>query len=237
MTAALLGCFCLLGPLAAASDSADKTETARYLRPAGKTFATECDFTQKRGEGGWSIESVTRRGATTLTVSARYDAKDALTAARVILDSKGAKQTALVRVANGKATVHRDGKPPQTFDVPAGVIITSAPDWTDTFLLCRRYDRARGGRQEFAGLWVHPTEPCRRLTFRIERHGAATIEHAGKTVRLDHCTIELRGGSRYAAWADAEGRMIRLVPLPVQKGAANGIVREGYEKSAAGLRP
>lgn len=236
MTLPLLACWCLLGSLALGG-ATTTTETARYLRPAGTTYATECEFTLKRDKAGWSIESVTRRGATTMIVSARFDAKDVLISAAATLAGTNAKQSAQVRMNGGKAAVRREGKPALNFDVAAGVIVTSAPDWTDTFLLCRRYDRARGGRQEFAGLWIHPTEPCRRLTFIIERDGAAMLEHAGKRVRLDRYTIQLRGGSRYVAWADADGRMIRLVPLPVRAGVVSGLVREGYEKTALSLRP
>jgi hypothetical protein len=52
-----------------------------------------------------------------------------------------------------------------------------------------------------------------------------------------HRAHHLRGNSAYAAWADAEGDLIKLVPLPFNAKAANWIVRERYEKSVAELRP
>src|SRR5262249_3731411 len=97
--------------------------------------------------------------------------------------------------------------------------------------------RHKGGKQQFAGLWIHPVEHSQRLTFAIERHGADMIEHAGKKLKLDRFTIWLRGNSSYAAWVDADGKMIKLVPLPFKENAMNWLVLEGYEKSAAGLPP
>lgn len=237
MNSSILSWMCLLITNSAVPLHATAPpETSRYLRPAGKAFATECEFTLKRAESGSSVESVTFRGETKMTVTARYDAEERLTAAVVILWTKDQKSTATVGVAAGKATVKRDAQPILEFEVPKGVIVTSAPDWTDTFLLCRRYDRQKGGKQHFAGLWIHPVNASQRLTFAIERSGAATIEHAGKKLKLDRFTIWLRGNSSYAAWADHEGRMIKLLPLPAKENAMNWLVRDGYEKSAASLR-
>jgi hypothetical protein len=238
MPRVLMSCLCL--PLAFGSVpgiAMDSAQKLRYLRPAGLQFVSECEFTLTRGENGSTIESVTQRGPVKLTVTARYDAKDLLRAAEVTLLMKDQKKTAAVSVVAGKARVLRDAQAAQEFDAPKGVIVTSAPDWTDTFLLCRRYDRDKGGKQQFAGLWIHPVEHSQRLTFAIERHGAEMIEHAGKKLKLDRYTIWLRGNSSYAAWADADGKMIKLVPLPFNENAMNWLVLEGYEKSAAGLPP
>lgn len=207
----------------------DTVEKARYLRPAGAKFETECEFTRTRTKTATAIESVTSRGKTKLTVTARYDDQDTLTAAEAILLEGDKKRIATVTVAGGKAMVKRDGQPAQEFDVPKGVIVTSAPDWTDVWMLCRRYHRTKGGKQEFAGLWIHPVQPSQRLTFAIER--------TGKKQDLDQYKIWLRGNSSYAAWADSKGELIKLVPLPYKDGATNWLVREGHEKSTAQLRP
>jgi len=217
--------------------AAGPPKQSRYLRPAGKEFATECTFTLQRSVDGTNITSVTECGKTTLTVTASHKGDDSLFSAQAILKSADQTKTATVKVTSGKATIERAGKPAQEFEVPAGVIVTSAPDWTDTFLLCQRYDAKKAGKQSFPGLWIHPTESCQRLTFSIEKQGADTIEHAGKKVTLNRHTIWLRGNSAYAAWADGEGKMIKLVPLPYKDGATNWIVLEGYEKSTATLRP
>jgi hypothetical protein len=133
-------------------------------------------------------------------------------------------------VSEGKARVQRAGQKAQEFEVPPGVIVTSAPDWTDAILLCRRYDRAKGGKQSFPGLWIHPEQPGQRLPFAIDRTGEDTVEDAGKKLKLARYTIWLRGNSSYTVWADETGRLIRLVPLATKEGAPTGLVLDGYEK-------
>src|SRR5262249_56377066 len=108
----------------------------------------------------------------------------------------------------GRAAVRRRGKPPELFGVPAGVIVTSAPDWTDIFLLCRRYDRKAGGKQKFTGLWIHPKQPPQLLPFTIERVGAEEIEHEGKTMELDRFVIGIRGPNPYIACVDSSGTLV-----------------------------
>src|SRR5262249_9153186 len=97
-------------------------------------------------------------------------------------------------------------------------------------------DRTRKGKQEFPALWIHPGQPARRLTFSAELQGADRVEQNGKGVELGRYRIRIRDGSAYVAWADADGGLIRLVPL-LTKGPGRGFTREGYEKAAAGLRP
>jgi hypothetical protein len=227
----------LLWPVFPFAAFTDRAETARYLRPADQQFQTECDFSLTRSKAGSTLVSATQRGKTKLTVTARYDDKNLLTGAEAVLVAGDDKKIVTVVVKDGKAMVQRAGQPMQEFDVPAGVVVTSAPDWTDAWLLCRRVDRAAKGKQQFPGLWIHPVDPAQRLTFAIERQGTDTIEHAGKKVELDRFTIWLRGNSAYAVWADAQGRMIKLAPLPFKDKATNGIVLEGYEKSARNLKP
>ena len=103
--------------------------------------------------------------------------------------------------------------------------------------MCRRYDPKAGGKQSFPGLWIHPEQASQSLTFAIEKNSEETIDHADKKLKLSRYTIWLRGKSNYAAWADQNGRMIKLVPLPYKAGATNWLVLEGYEKSAAELWP
>jgi hypothetical protein len=44
----------------------------RFLRVLRDKMATECIFTQEQTDKGWSISSLTQRGATTMAVTARY---------------------------------------------------------------------------------------------------------------------------------------------------------------------
>ena len=207
-------------------------ERIRYLRPVGDKFATECDFVISRDADGWNILSRTGR----MEVEARYDKEDRLTSAKATLSDGKSTKVATVKIKDGRATVERAGAEPSTFDVPKGTIVTSAPDWSDVFLLCRRYDRAKKGKQEFPALWIHPEKPARRLTFSIEPQGIDPLKHDGIKIELTRYLIKIRDGSAYASWADGDGRMIRLIPLPV-KNTAFGMTLEGYEKSEAGLTP
>lgn len=231
---------CVLPALAAGlipafgADSAH--ETVRYMRPAGNRFAIECQFVIARNDAGWTITSATDRGALRMQVVTRYDAEDRPITAKALLTTGGVAQTATVEVKDGKAMIRREGQEPQQFNVPKGTIITSAPDWSDVFLLCHWYDRQRKGKQEFPALWIHPTQPPQRLTFSIEWRGTDQIERDGTKIELDRLAIRIRNNSAYVAWADAQGRMVRLIPLPLQK-TAPGLTREGFEKAAAGLRP
>jgi hypothetical protein len=208
------------------------SETYRYVRPAGDKFVTECTFALTRDKAGWSITSRTGQ----MEVEAKYDSEDRLQSAKATITNGKSSKSATVQVKDDKAKVERDGADAQEFDVPKGTIVTSAPDWSDVFLLCRRFDRTKNGKQEFPALWIHPEKPARRLTFSIEEHGTDRIMHDGKEIDLVRFQIHIRDNSAYMAWAHADGRMVRLIPLPARD-SAPGMTLEGYEKSAAGLRP
>jgi hypothetical protein len=216
--------------------NAHADETYRYVRAAGDLFVTECIFSIKQEKAGWSIVSKTDRGKVKMEVEARYDETDRLIVARASLNTDGKNTIAAVEVKDGKAIVKREGEKPIEFDAPNGTVVTSAPDWTDVFLVCRRYDREKKGKQEFPALWIHPTQASQRLTFSIELLGTDRIEHDGKKLELNRYQIRIRGNSGYAAWADDKGRMIRLIPLPF-KNATAGMTLEGFEKSATSLQP
>lgn len=207
-------------------------QETHYVRPTGDR---ECTFTVRTEPSDWSIESVTERGRTVMTVASRH-ASDALVGATATFVRGEERRVARVSVAGGRATVTRPKGESREFDVPEGVIVTSAPDWTDTFMLCRRYDPAKGGRQEFPGLWIHPDREPFRLTFVVERKGTDDIEHGGKTLSLVRLELRLRGNSRYAAWVDPDGRMVKLVSLPYGEKSTR-LVLEGFRRSTEGLAP
>jgi hypothetical protein len=211
-------------------------DTAEYVRPDGDKFTTECQFAIAKDKSGWNIVSRTFRGKTEMKITARFDSDNRLTDATAELRTNNKLQTATVRAKDGKAVVHGEAAAATEFEAPKGIIVTSAPDWADVFLLCRFYDRQRQGKQEFPGLWIHPAQTPQRLIFTIERRGTDRIEHDGRMVELDRYLIRIRNNSEYAAWADTDGRMIRLIPLPSKEGNP-GLTLKDYEKSAAGLRP
>lgn len=210
--------------LGAAAFSIDdlRDETIQYLRPSGKGHVPEARFTVRQEKSGWTIESVTGRPEAQMAVSARYDAQDRLMSAEATLSRKAEKTTVAVEVAEGKAKVGR-----QEFDVPPGTIVTSAPDWTDIFLLCCKFERKNGGKQTFAGLWIHPVQPAQLLKFTIEREGQDEVKHDNKRIELARFRIHIRGPNPYTAWADDKGTLVKLMP--------GGVVREGFEESTKEL--
>ena len=141
-------------------------------------------------------------------------------------------QAAAVRVTGASARVIRASGETMELECPPGVIVTSAPDWTDAVRMVRSYDRDKGGAQEFAGLWIHPTRDPFRLTFRLTPLAEDRVKRNGKDVRLGRFLVQLRGGSRYIAWRDSDGRLVRLVP---ERSPRGGIVLEGWEKVAVKL--
>lgn len=222
---------CLLPHETSSTD--EPPETARFLRPSGTEWVAESEIQLREMKDGLVITSVTGREKSNLKLVARFDSDNRLVEATVTTERGDEKQSAGVAVTHDKARVTRHGAENTELDCPRGVLVTSAPDWTDAFLMVRRYDRARGGKQEFAGLWIHPTQQPLRPTFTITRQGEDTIEHQGESVRLDRYAITLRGGSRYVGWSDARGRLVRLVPQASPRG---GIVLEGWERVADKLR-
>lgn len=199
-------------------------ERVRYVRLT-RVDLPECSFEVAPTAAGWKITSVTG----VLTVEARYGADDELLEASAAMATGAAAQ---VRCVDGRATVRRPGHPPQEFDVPKDVVVTSAPDWSDVFRIARRWKPSGPARQEFAGLWIHPVQPAQRLLFSAERTGVDVLDG----LRLERLTIRLRGNSPYAAWVDPEGRLIKLASLPFAA-SSTVLLREGFEGSAAALKP
>lgn len=202
-----------------ATAPAPKAEVVRYFRVTPQKTGLECSFSVIRGDG-WTITSVTG----SLSVDARYDGDDRLLDAQASLRG-GA--TVRVEAADEKAKVHAPGRELQEFSAPPGLIVTSAPDWTDAFLICRRWKRDGPAKQIFQGLWIHPVQLSQRLVFsaeRVRRDKLATLE-------LDVLTIRLRGGSAYRAWADPAGRLIKLASFPPAEDAVL-LVREGFDAAA-----
>jgi hypothetical protein len=208
-------------------------DTVRFLRPAGADWVFETEVRIQADASGTKIASRTGREKAQLAIESRFDKSERLLAASVTESRNDVERAARVEVRDATARVTRAGGEQAEFDCPPGVIVTSAPDWTDVVLMVKRFDRQRGGKQEFAGLWIHPTQEPRRLTFSITHLGGDMIEHEGKQLSLDRFRIVLRGGSRYIGWGDAQGKLIRLTP---ESAPQQGIVLDGWQKSAGPLR-
>jgi len=201
-------------------------QKASFVRPMGKEFIPECEIAITRDAASWSIESVTTRGETRMTVRASYGNGNILREASAELRQGDTLSAARATVADKLVRVRRHDGTEQELPHAAGIIVTSAPDWCDIFMLCRNYDRKAGGRQKFPALWLHPTQPAQVAVFAIERQGTQAILRDGKPMQLERFRVEIRGGSAYVAWANTQGELIKLAPLPFKAGS--GIVRSGW---------
>jgi len=185
-----------------------------------------------RNRKGQAVTSRTRRGERTLTLKSRFDNRGRLLSAQVTLATGKQAQTARVVVEDNRARVTRTDLPERTLDCPPGVIVTSAPDWTDAFLAVRRFKRDGPARQAFAGLWVHPAREPLAPRFELTRTGSDAIRKDDRPVRLDRFELVLRAGSRYTAWATSKGQLVRLFPSGKPQ---QGIVLDGWEHATKSL--
>lgn len=220
-----------------ALDGADKHEssnTIRYLRVSGSEFVKETEIHLLRTQESFVVTSITQRGEQTLTITSRFDSKNALTGARVTLRRGKRAQSASVSVTDGTARVLRDGNVTNELACPDGVIVTSAPDWTDSFMAVRRYDPKGPTTQKFPGLWIHPTREPLALTLSLTRLGHDRVTRCNTSANLDRFLLVLRGGSRYVVWRNQQGQLVRLVPA--MKGGG-GIVLAGWERATRDLKP
>src|SRR5262249_6113883 len=136
----------------------------------------------------------------------------------------GKKTATLMPQGNGKWVLKR-GNLSEFFDLPADPVVTSAPDWSDIFQLVRRYDSAKGGKQEFNGLWFHPVNGMLPQAFTIERHDSETVKDRDMELKLARYRVRLRSGE-YHVWADKTGRVLKLQPVGAK---TMPVVLEGYE--------
>jgi hypothetical protein len=216
------------------ADKHESSKAIRYLRVTGSEFVRETEIHLLRTEEGIIVTSVTHRGERTLTVTSRFDPENALTSATVTLLRGKNEQSASVSVTDSTARVLRNGNETNELACPGGVIVTSAPDWTDSFMAVRRYDANGSTTQEFPGLWIHPTREPLELTLRLTRLGQDSVTLCDKRMNLDRFLLVLRGGSRYVVWGNQQGQLVRLVPAAEGSG---GIVLNGWQRATRDLKP
>jgi len=223
----LAGC----GLLAAAEP--DKPTTLRYLRPSGDKFVLESAVTTTRDKDGTTTYvSLTDRGSEKMTLTLRFNKKGEIKEAEAVQETAQGKKQVSATLDNSKIRLVQDGATHDILNPPANPIVTTAPDWSDIFQLVQRYDGKKGGKQEFSGLWIHPTKKTLMLTFTIERLGSDTIKVKDAEMKLDRYRVRLRSGD-YLVWADPSGRVCKLLP-PGAK--ASPVVLEGYEEATRELK-
>ena len=211
-----------------------KSETIRFRRVSGSEFVKESEIHLMLTKQGFVVTSITQSGEQTLTVNSRFDSNDTLVSAKVTLRRGERKQSASVSVTDRTARVLRDGHKTKELACPVGVIVTSAPDWTDSFLAVRRYDPKGSTTQTFPGLWIHPSREPLELTIKLTRLGQDSVMLRKNIRMLDRLLLVLRGGSRYIVWRNQQGQLVRLVPAMEGKG---GIVLTGWERATRDLKP
>jgi len=215
---------------ASIESDADSRVEMQYLRRSADGFIPEStiQFGEKR-DSRRVIVSRTDRGSEQLEIVAQFEPAGRMIDAVVTMQRGPERQSASAIWERDTVRVTRADGSVRELDCPDSVIITSAPDWTDAVLLVKRYDRQRRGRQEYAGLWIHPIQEPLRLQFSIERVGEDVVQRDAAEFTLDRFLIVLRGGSRYLAWGDARAQLVRLMS---EGRPASGIVLAGWELSA-----
>ncbi len=217
-----------------ASKVDESSETFRFLRVSGSEFVKECEIQLRRSAESLVVTSSTQRGKQRLTITSRFDSKDVLRSAKVTIQRGKHRQSATVSINHSTARVLREGKETNDLACPPGIIVTSAPDWTDSFMAVRRYDPAGDTTQEFPGLWIHPTREPLQLTLKLTHLGHESVKHRNKAENLDRYLLVLRGGSRYVVWRNQQRQLVRLVPATSGKG---GIVLAGWQQATRELNP
>lgn len=220
----------LLVLAAALTADADKPAPLRYLRPGKDRLVLESEVSRIATADGSNYVSLTDRGSEKMTLRVKHDRAGKVVSAEVIHEIAKEKQSAVLTVEKDRAQLRRGDKTEEIAKAD-NVIVTTAPDWTDIFELVRRYDAAKGGKQEFAGLWIHPTRPTQHLPFTVEKAGEDSVRHRDRPLALDRYRIRLRSGD-YLVWADAARRVVRLIPAGRP---AAFVVLDGYEEATRDL--
>jgi hypothetical protein len=205
--------------------------TLRYVRPSKDRFVLESLVTEVKTSKGVTYTSLTDRGSEKMTLTIRFDDRHRVRDAEAVQQTTRGKQTVTVVFRKNEALLTREGRT-ERLKVTSDVVVTTAPDWSDIFWVIRRYDLAKGGKQTFAGLWIHPVQNIRQLSFTVEPEKEEVIEVDARKLSLKRYRVVLRSGA-YLVWADKAGRVYRLMP-PGKPTAA--VILEGYEKATAGLR-
>lgn len=224
--------YALLVPLLFAVQPAAEKTVLRYLKPAGEQFVLESEVTITKSRSRSLYVSRTVRGSETMTLRVERDRAGQLLQAEIEHQMGEVRKTARVEPKDGKLRMSR-GDTVEDVELKNAVIFTTAPDWSDIFEMAARFDQKKEGKQDFAGLWFHPSQPTQMPKFSFERLGTDTIKFAGKEHVLTRCRARLRGGSAYLVWVLADGRVCKILPAGEK---AVPVVLDGYEKAVEGLK-
>jgi hypothetical protein len=215
------------------ASAADKEESfLRYLRPADGKFVPESVVTIVKEKSGSVYTSETMRGKETMALRVERGVKGELVRAEITHTIGKEQKTARLEPAGGKVMLSR-GETREVIDVKDPVIFTTAPDWSDIIEMAARFDPKKEGKQEFAGVWFHPTMPAQTPRFSFERLGTDTIAFGKEDCTLTRCRARIRGGSAYLVWVFANGRVCKLM---TEGGKGSLVVLAGYEEATKDLK-
>jgi hypothetical protein len=213
----------------------EKPVTLHYVRPRGERFVRESEVTGLSARPGTYISRTFRgRGKTTLKIHHGKDGtvrKASVTHVPNAEAEPTAGQTASLEITGDKARL-RQGDKVAECEVPAGAVVTTAPDWSDIFQVILRYDKRKGGKQSFPGLWIHPTQAHRLLTFTVEKVGSDVVVIDGKKETLTRYLVRLRSGP-YKVWARKDRRVVKILPAG---GRAMPVILDGYQEATRALK-
>lgn len=230
----LVGVSGLLGRIARAQTDEPAAELFQYVRPAGSEFIPETEFKLETMTTGLVITSVTQQGQQKLTLVSRYRGEQELLQASVaVLRAGQPEESAEVRVTGERGRILRGDLPVVTLPCPPGVIVTSAPDWTDAFLAVRRYRHMGPATQTFAGLWIHPQREPLELSIQLTKIGQVSVRRGEEPQQLDRFRLILRAGTTYTVWGNSQQQLVRLLPA---KASSGGIMLQGWEDATRELR-
>lgn len=208
----------------------EKPAALHYVRPEMGKYVATADVTVTRGEDG-TVVTLRAAAPDKMTVTLRLGKSGHATGAEVVR-GKG-KGATLTLGEKGTGILKRGGITDFLKDLPANPIVVAGPDWTDVLAVLRRYDAAKGGKQQFAGVSIDPTQGFEKRTFTAERQAADTVTVKDKEMKLNRFRLKVRGGD-YTAWADGEGRVVRVQGLAPK---SVPVILEGFEDATRGLKP
>jgi hypothetical protein len=208
----------------------------RYLRPSGTKFVLESEIYVTTVDRGSVYTSTTTRATETgeekMKLTLRLDDKNRITSAEAVQETANGKKTATLTLRGRHAQLKRGSTTEVLTKIDSSPIVTTAPDWSDVIQLVTRYDAKKGGKQEFGGIWFHPSSQPLTPTFAIERLGMDKITVMEQETKVHRYQVHLRSGD-YLVWADEEGRVVKILP-PGATGTP--VVLEGYEEATKELK-
>jgi hypothetical protein len=228
--------------LTAPAAEPEKPAPTRYVHLVKDKYLTDSEITTTKASDG-STAFVSRNFAPpeSVTLTLHYDATGKLTTAEAVLDGKMKKSATLTFGEKKGGTFVRvgPGKNTEFFkDLPENPVVATSPGWSEFFQLVKRYDTAKGGKQEFPGAWIHPADGMKTLTYAVQREGDDTIKVLDKdkkeqALKLDRFRVSLPAGD-FRTWVDPMGRVVRIAPV---KGKETPVILEGFEEATKDLSP